>query len=53
MREADDRKLLFVLNCDAEATEIKTPPQGIDLITGQLVEGNLTLGPHECAVIQL
>ncbi|MDP9810912.1 beta-galactosidase [Rhizobium tibeticum] len=53
MREADDRKLLFVLNCEAEATEIKTPPQGIDLITGELVEGNLTLGPHECAVIQL
>lgn len=52
VREAADRKLLFVLNTDEGAVEVKSLPAGTDLLSGQEVNGCLSLGPHKGAVIR-
>jgi beta-galactosidase len=53
MREAEDRKLLFVLNTDAEPATIPGVASGTDLLTGWPVKGPLALEPYGCAVIKL
>ncbi len=53
MREADGRKLLFVLNADADPSVVSGVPSGVDLLTGQPVSGALQLGPYGCSVIKL
>jgi len=52
MREAEDRRLLFVLNTDEEPVEVSSVPAGTDLLTGKEVTGSLLLGPHGCAAIR-
>jgi beta-galactosidase len=53
VREAGDRKLLFVLNTDEAAVEVSSLPSGVDLLSEKAVHGHLLLGPHGCAVIRL
>lgn len=53
MREAEDRKLLFVLNTDAEPATVPGIASGTDLLTGASVKGPLPLEPYGCAVIRL
>lgn len=53
LREAQDRKLLFVLNTDAEPATISSVPRGVDLLTGQEAGGTLGLESYGCAVIKL
>jgi beta-galactosidase len=52
LREASDRKLLFVLNTDDGAVELSSVPSGINLLTGENIDGAISLGPHGCAVIR-
>ena len=52
LREADDRKLLFVLNTDEQPVEVVSLPPGIDLLSGKEVNGCLTLAPYGCSVIR-
>lgn len=52
VREAADRKLLFVLNTDEGRVEVSSLPTGVDLLTGKEVNGCLSLGPHESVVIR-
>lgn len=53
LREAEDRKLLFVINTDAEPATVSSIPRGIDLLTVQAVGGELQLEAYGCAVIKL
>ena len=53
MREADGRKLLFVLNTDADPATVSGVPSGVDLLTSQPVNGALRIGPYGCCVIKL
>ncbi|PYE93577.1 beta-galactosidase [Rhizobium sp. PP-F2F-G38] len=53
LREADDRKLLFLMNADGETVNVTDIPEGIDLLSGSPVSGHLALGPYGCAVIRL
>ena len=53
VREAADRKLLFVLNTDGADVEVKClPGGGTDLLSGKEVNDCLSLGPHGCVVIR-
>lgn len=53
VREAADRKLLFVLNTDGADVEVKSlPGGGTDLLSGKKVNDCLSLGPHGCVVIR-
>lgn len=52
LREAPDRRLLFVLNTEDGIAELTSMPSGIDLLTGKPVDSSLSLGPHGCAVIR-
>ena len=53
LREALDRKLLFVLNTEDQTIALSSLPSGIDLLSNKRVEGELSLGPHGCAVIRI
>jgi beta-galactosidase len=53
VREAKGRKLLFVLNTDADPATVSGVPSGVDLLTGQSVNGALKLGSYGCSVIKL
>ncbi|SCM73916.1 Beta-galactosidase [uncultured Pleomorphomonas sp.] len=53
LREAEDRKLLFLLNTDAEPVTVPDVPAGTELLTGRPVEGALPLEPYGCAVVRL
>ncbi|MFC0268982.1 beta-galactosidase [Kushneria aurantia] len=53
MREADDRRLLFVMNTEHREYRLDTLPQGTDLLSGNRVDGTLTLAGYDCAVIRL
>ena len=52
LREAPDRKLLFVLNTEDATVELSSLPPGTDLLTGKTVDGTCSLGPHGGAVIR-
>jgi beta-galactosidase len=52
MRQAADRKLLFVLNTGERAVNISSLPTGTDLLSGKDVNGCQSLGPYGCAVIR-
>lgn len=52
VREAADRKLMFVLNTDEAPVTVTSLPAGIDMLTGDNVRSHLTLAPHGCAVIR-
>lgn len=52
LREAEGRRLLFVLNTDERTVEIASLPKGADLLSGNAVNGCLSLGPHGSAVIR-
>ncbi|APG95642.1 beta-galactosidase [Sinorhizobium americanum] len=52
VREAADRKLLFVLNTDEGPVDLSSLPSGVDLLSGKELDGRLTLGHHGCAVIR-
>jgi len=52
LREAADRKLLFVLNTTDEPVELSALPQGIDLLAGKNIDRSTSLGPHGCVVIR-
>ncbi|WP_337441764.1 MULTISPECIES: Beta-galactosidase C-terminal domain [Sinorhizobium] len=53
LREAENRKLLFLLNCDAEPVEVTSLPAGIELLSGDPVNEALRLQPYGCTVIRL
>lgn len=54
LREAPGRRLLFVLNTEAEPVELDGVPQGMDLLGENAVtDGRLSLGAYGCAVIRL
>ena len=54
LREADGRRLLFLLNTRAEPTTVSGVPAGTELLEAQPVSGGtLALGPYGCAVVQL
>ena len=53
LREAGDRKLLFVLNTDAEPMNVAGIPAGTDLLAGRPIEGTLSLEPYGCAIVKL
>jgi beta-galactosidase len=53
MREAEGRKLLFVLNTAADPSTVSGVPSGVDLLTGRPVNGALRLGSYGCSVIKL
>ncbi|WP_082766469.1 beta-galactosidase trimerization domain-containing protein [Paramesorhizobium deserti] len=53
LRGAEDRKLLFLLNCDAGPVELSSVPAGTDLLSGDPVNGRLVLGPYGCAVLRV
>ncbi len=53
LREAADRKLLFLLNTDAEPAMVPGVPPGTDLLTGQPVGDALPLEAYGCAVVRL
>ncbi|TIR43457.1 MAG: beta-galactosidase, partial [Mesorhizobium sp.] len=52
VREADDRRLMFVLNTTEVAVIVPNVPKGLDLLTGKAVEGTLQLDPYGCAIIR-
>jgi beta-galactosidase len=53
LRVAPGRRLLFVLNTLGETAEVRNLPAGRDLLTGSaIVDGQLALGPHGCAIIE-
>jgi beta-galactosidase len=52
LREADDRKLLFVLNTTHEALAV-TLSSGTDLLTGKAVEKSVTIEGYGVMVIRL
>ena len=52
LREAEDRKLLFVLNTTHEERTVKLP-KGIDLLTDSTVEGNTRLAAYGVLVLSL
>ena len=53
MREADGRGLLFALNADADPATVSCVPGGVNLLTGQPVNGALRLGLCGSSVIKL
>jgi len=53
MREAEDRRLLFILNTDESPVEVANVPAGVDALTGSEVPQNLSLGPYGCQIIAL
>ena len=53
IREADDRKLMFVQNTGDLPTIVSNVPPGTDLLTSGPVTGKLQLEPYGCAVIRL
>ncbi|RJS93485.1 beta-galactosidase [Salinisphaera sp. Q1T1-3] len=53
LREAEGRRLLFLLNTEHTPTRITNPPTGTDLLTGATVEDTLALNGYGCAVIRL
>ena len=54
MREADDRRLLFVLNTRDEAVEVANVPSGRDLLgEAGVSNGRISLGPFGCAIVAL
>ena len=54
MREADDRRFLFVLNTRDEAAEVANVPLGQNLLgEASVSNGRLSLGPFGCAIIAL
>jgi beta-galactosidase len=53
LREADGRKLLFLLNAGDATTDLANIPEGTDLLTGDTVSRSFVLGPYGCAVIRL
>jgi beta-galactosidase len=52
VREAEDRKLMFILNTDAASVSLASLPYGTDLLTGHDTRSGMTLGPYGCAVIR-
>lgn len=52
LREADDRKLLFVMNTTHEAKTVRLP-RGIDLLTDTSVEGDTALAAYGVLVVSL
>jgi beta-galactosidase len=52
LREAPNRKLLFVLNTECVDVELSSLPSGADLLTGKSIDGSLSRGPHGCALIR-
>jgi beta-galactosidase len=54
LREGDGRRLLFVLNCQAEPVLVPEVPAGLELMSDlPHAAGPLTLASYGCAVIQL
>ena len=54
MREAANRRLLFVLNTRGEAVDIAGVPSGRSLLTeGRIDGGRLSLGPYGCEIVSL
>lgn len=53
MRQAADRKLLFVLNTLETEQKIGSLPHGKDLLTGKRTGADETLEPYGCRVIEL
>jgi len=51
-RHAEGRKLYFVLNHYGQQKKVANLPEGIDLISGKLCTGEITLAPYEVAIIQ-
>ncbi|KVK62100.1 beta-galactosidase [Agrobacterium sp. TS43] len=53
MRQAADRKLLFVINTLETEQKIAPLPQGKDLLSGRQMTAGETLEPYGCRVIEL
>jgi beta-galactosidase len=52
VRQAADRALWFVQNTTDMAQPVAGLPMGVDLLTGQRVDGRLTLDAHGCAIVR-
>ncbi|MDB5625693.1 MAG: beta-galactosidase protein [Tardiphaga sp.] len=54
LREAEGRRLLFAINCLADAVTVAGVPHGTELLESRSVtNGTITLGPYGCAVVKL
>lgn len=53
IRQADDRRLMFILNTTELPVAVPGVPKGSDLLTDGPVAGTLQLGAYGCAVVLL
>ena len=54
IREAADRRLMFILNTREQPVRVLGAPDGLDLLTGASVENHaVNLGEYGCSIVQM